>query len=137
MVRRDIVERKLCQIEKSLTKINSFRSLSYAEFVGHPVARDVVEYNLFIIINCMIDIVNHLVADDGLGEIDLLSDGFRILADHGYWSKEQTVLYTKMVAFRNMIAHQYADISAEVVYDIFQHKLEDIGTFKSQISDKF
>lgn len=136
MVKRDILERKLCQIEKSLVKIKNYRLLAYDEFVGQPVARDVVEYNLFIIINCMIDIVNHIVADDGLGEVDSLSDGFCILADHGYWTKHQLVIFTRMVAFRNMIAHQYADISADVVYDILQHKLEDIGTFKRQITNK-
>jgi len=136
MVRRDILERKLCQIEKSLTKIMIYRSLSFDEFVRHSVARDVVEYNLFIIINSMIDIVNHIIADEGLGEIDLLSDGFRILANHGYWTKQQTLIYTKMVAFRNMIAHQYADIGADIVYDILQHKLDDIGAFKGQIVSK-
>mgnify|MGYP001002762435 CR=1 FL=1 len=41
MVRRDILERKLCQIEKSLTKIMIYRSLSFDEFVRHSVARDV------------------------------------------------------------------------------------------------
>ncbi|WP_425059166.1 type VII toxin-antitoxin system HepT family RNase toxin [Sporomusa carbonis] len=136
MVKHDILERKLCQIEKSLTKVLMYRSLSYDEFVSHPVARDVVEYNLFIIINCMIDIVNHIVSDDGLGEVDVLSDGFRILADHGYWNNHQTAIYTKMVAFRNMIAHQYADIGAQFVYEIVQHKLDDIRTFKQQIADK-
>lgn len=136
MVKQDILERKLCQIEKSLAKIAIYRPLAYDEFVSQPVARDVVEYNLFIIINCMIDIVNHIVADDRLGEVDVLSDGFRILAEHGYWTKQQTAIYIKMVAFRNMIAHQYADIGAHVVYDILQHKLEDIRSFKRRIRDK-
>jgi uncharacterized protein YutE (UPF0331/DUF86 family) len=136
MVKQDILERKLCQIEKSLAKIIIYCPLSFDEFVSHSVARDVVEYNLFIVINCMIDIVNHIVTDDGLGEVDMLSDGFRILADHGYWAKEQTVVYTKMVAFRNMIAHQYADIGAQIVYDVLQYKLDDIGRFKQQIMAK-
>ncbi|MCX7781655.1 MAG: DUF86 domain-containing protein [Negativicutes bacterium] len=136
MVKREILERKLLQMEKSLAKVKSYRPLSYEEFVNHPVARDVVEYNLFIIINCMIDIVNHIVADDGLGEVDSLAEGFRILADYGYWTKSQLAVYTKMVAFRNMIAHQYTDISADVVYDALQHKLEDIATFKRQIMNK-
>lgn len=136
MVKRDIVERKLCQIEKSLNKILFYRTLSYSDFVNHQVARDVVEYNLFIVINCMVDIVNHIAADDGLGEVDMLADGFRILGEHGYWSQEQTVVYTKMVAFRNMIAHQYADIGAHVVYDILQYKLADIVKFKQQITDR-
>ncbi|OAM92812.1 Uncharacterized conserved protein YutE, UPF0331/DUF86 family [Pelosinus fermentans] len=136
MVKRDVLERKLYQIEKSLRKIQVYTSLNYDEFISHPVARDVVEYNLFIIINCMIDIVNHIVADEELGEIDMLSDGFRILSDYGYWTRMQGAIYIKMVAFRNMIAHQYVDIDANVVYMILQEKLKDIGTFKQQIIDR-
>jgi len=136
MVNLEILERKLCQIEKSLEKIRAYCLLSYDEFMSHPVARDVVEYNLFIIINCMIDTVNHIVADEGLGEIDTLSDGFRILADHGYWTKQHVAVYTKMVSLRNMIAHQYADINARIIYDIVQNKLNDIENFKLQIAAK-
>ena len=133
MVKRDVLERKLCQIEKSLAKILSYRQLTFDEFISHPVARDVVEYNLFIIINCMIDIVSHIAKDEQLGEMDYLADGFRLVGEHGYWSKEQTAVYIKMVTFRNMIAHQYIDISAQVVYDILQRWLEDIQDFKKRI----
>ena len=136
MVKQDILERKLYQIEKSLHKIKVYKSLTYDDFISHPVARDVVEYNLFIIINCMVDVVNHIVADDGLGEIDMLSDGFRILIDNGYWTKQQADIYIKMVAFRNMIAHQYTDVDARVVYNILQEKLEDISKFMQQVIDK-
>ena len=135
MVKYDIVERKLSQIKKSLGKVADYRGLSYDEFISHPVARDVVEYNLFIIINSMIDIVNHIVTDDTLGEVDLLSDGFVILAEHGYWSKEQSDVFVKMVAFRNMISHQYAALNPNVVYDVLQNKLADIESFVGKILD--
>ena len=136
VVKQDILERKLYQIEKSLHKIKTYESMNYDEFISHPVARDVVEYNLFIIINCMVDVVNHIVADDGLGEIDMLSDGFRILIDYGYWTQQQAAVYIKMVAFRNMIAHQYTDVDANVVYNILREKLADISSFKQQVIDK-
>jgi len=136
MVKHDVLERKLYQIEKSLRKIRVYETQTYDDFISHPVARDVVEYNLFIIINCMVDVVNHIVVDDGLGEIDMLSDGFRILIDCGYWTKQQAAVYIKMVAFRNMIAHQYTDVDADVVYNILQEKLGDISNFKQQVIDK-
>ena len=136
MVKREVMERKLCQIEKSLGKISAYRSLSYEDFLAHPVARDVVEYNLFIVINAMIDIVSHIVSDEGLGEIDALADGFRILEKHRYWQADQTETYVKMVAFRNMIAHQYADVSGRVVYEVVQTRLENIRAFKQEILDR-
>ena len=135
MVKHDIVERKLSQIKKSLHKIAGYRELSCDEFIAHPVARDVVEYNLFIIINSMIDIASHIVTDDKLGEVDVLSDGFVILAECGYWSKEQAKVFVTMVAFRNMLSHQYAAVNPDVVYDILQNKLGDIDLFVGRILD--
>ena len=136
MVKREVVERKLCQIEKSLGKVFTYQSLSYEEFLAHPVARDVVEYNLFIVINAMIDIVSHIVSDEGLGEVDALADGFRILEKHQYWQPQQTEVYVKMVAFRNMISHQYADVSGRVVYEVVQTRLEEVRSFKQDILDR-
>ena len=136
MVKREVLERKLCQMEKSVSKIATYRPLSYEAFIDHPVARDGVEYNLFIAINCMIDVVSHIVSDEGLGEVDALADGFRILERQGYWPSHHTRNYVKMVAFRNMIAHQYADISARIVYDVLQNKLEEIWRFKQEILDR-
>ncbi|QDR82006.1 type VII toxin-antitoxin system HepT family RNase toxin [Sporomusa termitida] len=135
MVKQDIIERKLGQIEKSMRKIRQYKVLSYAEFISHSVARDIVEYNLFIIINCMIDTANHIVADDDLGQVDMLADGFRILKDVGYWTEAECQVYIKMVAFRNMISHQYMSIDGNIVYDILQNRLEDIMLFRQHIMD--
>jgi uncharacterized protein YutE (UPF0331/DUF86 family) len=136
MVKHEIIERKLSQIEKSMSKLHQYKILSYDDFTNHAVARDVVEYNIFIMINCMIDTVNHIVADDGLGEVDMLADGFRILKECGYWTETECNVYVKMVAFRNMISHQYISIDGKIVYDILQNRLEDIVKFRQNIMEK-
>ena len=136
MVKHDIIERKLFQIKKSMGKLQQYSILSYDDLINHTVARDVVEYNLFIIINCMIDIVNHIVADDNLGEVDMLADGFKILEGYGYWTEAECKVYVKMVAFRNMISHQYLSIDEKIVYDILQNRLEDIIEFGQKIVNK-
>ena len=48
MVKQDIIERKLGQIEKSLCKIRPYKVLSYAEFISHVVARDVMLIKIFL-----------------------------------------------------------------------------------------
>ncbi|MHC1759598.1 MAG: HepT-like ribonuclease domain-containing protein [Negativicutes bacterium] len=42
----------------------------------------------------------------------------------------------KMVAFRNMISHQYADVSGRVVYEVVQTRIDDIRDFKQKILDR-
>jgi len=42
----------------------------------------------------------------------------------------------KMVGFRNILAHDYAEINYDIVYDVLQNKLPDIEEFIQQIKDK-
>ncbi len=64
------------------------------------------------------------------------ADGFRILEKHQYWQADQTETYIRMVAFRSMISHQYADVSGRVVYEVVQTRLDDIRAFKQEILDR-
>ena len=41
-----------------------------------------------------------------------------------------------MVGFRNILAHDYAEINYDIVYDVLQNKLSDIEEFIQQIKDK-
>ncbi len=53
-----------------------------------------------------------------------------------YWTEEECNVFVKMVAFRNMISHQYVDIDAQVVYDVLQHRLGDVAKFTNSIAER-
>ncbi len=56
MVNPSVILKRAEQIEKHLERIRSFASLPYDAFLKDNIAQDVVEYNLF-------QIVNHLITD--------------------------------------------------------------------------
>ena len=55
MVDPRVITKRVEQIEKHLDRIRPFASLSHEAFLKDSVAQDVVEYNLFQIVNHLID----------------------------------------------------------------------------------
>jgi uncharacterized protein YutE (UPF0331/DUF86 family) len=67
MVNPDVILKRIEQIEKHLERVRSFGTLSYEAFLDNSVAQDVVEYNLFQMVNHLIDIFQHTVVDEEYG----------------------------------------------------------------------
>jgi len=80
---------------------------------------------------------NHIAVDNNYGQIDTLSDGFKLLNKREYISNKELETYIKMVGFRNIIAHQYMDLNKEIVYDIMKNRLNDIMRFIKMIDKEF
>ena len=137
MVDQGILKKKIIQVNGSFTMITRYKALTLEEFLDDAIAQNIVEYNLFIIINQLIDMANHIAVDNGYGQIDVLSDGFKLLNKEKYISDKELETYIKMVGFRNIIAHQYIDLSKEIVYNIMKNGLDDIVKFIKIINKEF
>ncbi len=133
MVDKKVVLGRLEQIHQAIKQIEQFGDLKERDFLKDRNVQDICEYNLFIAINSMIDIVNHIVADENLGELSFLSDGFVILGEKGVFPQEDVDNYKKMVGFRNLIAHEYAGIDKRKVFEIIRRDLPFIRKFISVI----
>lgn len=137
MVKHEVLTCRLAQMRESLEKIKRYRALSYEEYLRHDTARDVVEYNLFICVNMMIDIANHIVTDEQLGAVDFLSDGFTLLQENGIITAAQYRKYVRMIGFRNVLSHEYVNLDSRIVYQALQHGLADIEEFITLIDNKY
>ncbi len=67
MVNPGVIMKRIEQIEKHLERMRTFTPLSYEAFLDNSVAQDVVEYNLFQMVNHLIDIFQHTVVDEEYG----------------------------------------------------------------------
>lgn len=137
MVDEKILKKKLLQIKESLEMIFQYNEMSQESFLIDKIAQNVVEFNLFIIINQMTDIVNHICVDNGYGSIENMSDGFRILNSRGYIDDEHTLRFIKMVGFRNIIAHQYTSLKKDMVFNATREGISDIKAFIEIIDKNF
>ena len=133
MVNPDVITKRVEQIEKHLERIRSFSSLSYEDFLRDNIAQDVVEYNLFQIVNHLIDIFQHTVVDEEYGFPETAYEAAQILFDKGILSKEDLDVFKQMVGFRNIVGHDYLNVNKEIVHRILTHGEADIRALLTRI----
>ena len=137
MVDRGVILKRVEQIEKHLERIRPFISLSYDAFLNDNVAQDVVEYNLFQIVNHLIDIFQHVVVDEEYGFPETPYEAAQILLTKGVLGQEEVEIFKQMVGFRNVVGHDYIHIDKEVVYQILTHGEKDIRVLLTRIVTRF
>lgn len=137
MVNIEVIKRRLNQLSVSLNKIERFEGVSLEEFLEDDIIQDVVEYNLFIVINMMIDISTHIVVDKNIGNPETLGEAFNILNKKEYLSDDETKIYRNMVGLRNILSHEYLKLDKEIIYGILKNNLVDIKKFIIFVHDNF
>ncbi|RCW44775.1 DUF86 domain-containing protein [Halanaerobium sp. MA284_MarDTE_T2] len=128
---------KIQFIRSNMKKLRELAELPKENFLSDYRNYDTAKYNLQSIIEAMIDIANHIISREELGNPDTNADSFRIIADTGLIEEELLSTFIKMTKFRNRIVHLYDQIDDEYIYHIIKNNLEDIDTFIEIIIDDY
>ncbi|MBI5416142.1 MAG: DUF86 domain-containing protein [Candidatus Omnitrophica bacterium] len=136
MVDKNILVGRVEQIEKHLRKIAAYRRMSLEEFLRDEKTQDIVEYNLFQIVNHFIDIIQHIVVDEEYGFPQTAYEAAQILADKKILTAKDLEIFKNMIGFRNVVGHDYIEINKKTVYDILTTGEKEIKRVLSRISEK-
>ena len=137
MVNPSVILKRAEQIEKHLDRIRPFTSLSYDAFLKDIFTQDVVEYNLFQVVNHLIDIFQHVVVDEEYGFPETAYEAAEILLTKGILGQGEAEIFKQMVGFRNVVGHDYIGMNKEIVYQILTHGEKDIRALLTRIVSKF
>jgi uncharacterized protein YutE (UPF0331/DUF86 family) len=137
VVDKNVIVGRAQQIEGHLAKIAPYMSLSLKKFLDDPVAQDIVEYNLFQIVNHLIDMVQHIVVDEGYGFPDSAYEAAEILRKKGILKQAEVEVFKKMIGFRNVVGHDYISINKRTVHTVLTRGQEDIRALLSRIVKNF
>jgi uncharacterized protein YutE (UPF0331/DUF86 family) len=137
MVNTSVILKRAEQIEKHLDRIRPFASLSYDAFLKDIFTQDVVEYNLFQVVNHLIDIFQHVVVDEEYGFPETAYEAADTLFKKGILSYEDVEIFKQMVGFRNVVGHDYISLDKEVVYQILTHGEKEIRALLTRVVSKF
>ena len=130
MVRVEVVRKRLNKLDEYLTILRSLQRYSFEEFIQEPERYGSVERFLQLAIEAVIDIGNHVVAEQNLGIVNWYSDIPALLAKHGIIDTDLEQRWVRMIGFRNTLVHDYADIDREIVYKALQHRLGDLEALR-------
>ncbi|GAB4489211.1 MAG: DUF86 domain-containing protein [Anaerolineales bacterium] len=130
MVRVEVLQKRIQKIDEYLQLLQKYQKIALKDFLSEPEHYNSAERLLQLAIEATIDMGNHLVADMNLGHADYGAQIPDILADKGLISRELADVWVKMIGLRNILVHDYLDISHQIVYEIIQDKLKDVATLR-------
>lgn len=126
MVNRTKVERQLQLINEYLDFLQEIRSLTEEEFASSRKDFHSAERCLQLAIECLINIGNHIISDQGWRAPKDYADIFKVLAENNILFTLDVVTLKQMVQFRNRLVHMYWDIEPKTLWQIIQDELGDI-----------
>ncbi|HEV8674770.1 MAG TPA: DUF86 domain-containing protein [Methylomirabilota bacterium] len=129
MVDRDLILRKLADLDLYLRQVAEYRAVSLEDYRGDWKTQRIVERTLQMAIELCVDVANHVIADQGLRVPATYAEAFDVLAEAGMLPGPERDAMVRMVGFRNVIVHEYARVEAEIVVRILRQHLDDLARF--------
>ena len=131
MVDRDLLLRKLADLDQYLGQVSEYRDITIDQYRGDWKTQRIVERTLQMAIELCVDIANHIIADRGLRVPATYSEAFDVLGEAGLLDAARRDVMIRMSKFRNVIVHDYARVDPTIVVQILREHLEDFTRFKA------
>lgn len=95
------------------------------------VLRRAVERDLQIAVEIVIDVCHRLIALAGLSPPTNSREAVETC--HRLGALSESVPYTRMIGFRNLVVHRYEFVELSILVDIVNQHLEDFETFRREV----
>ena len=126
MVRPEVIRKRLNKLDECLTVLQRLQRYGRDEFLSDPERYGSAERFLHLAIEALLDMGNHVIADEGLGVVDWYSDVPRLFLEKELISSDLSEKWIRMIGFRNTLVHGYLDVDRTIVYEVLQKGLADI-----------
>ncbi|WP_297527230.1 type VII toxin-antitoxin system HepT family RNase toxin [Thiohalobacter sp.] len=125
MVRPEVIRRRLENLDGYLKILEGMRRYSLEEFLADPEHYGSAERFLQLAIETLLDMGNHVIAEEGLGTVNQSRDIPRIFRERGLIEPETEESWIRMISFRNILVHAYLELDRRHVHEIIQNHLDD------------
>jgi uncharacterized protein YutE (UPF0331/DUF86 family) len=133
VVDRDLILRKLADIDQYLQQLAGFRQVDLDSYRNDWKVQRIVERTLHLTIEACMDVADHIVADRQLRVPDTGGATFEILAEAGVVSTDLGKALARMVGFRNILVHDYARVDPAIVLRVLHTDLLDVEPFRDAV----
>jgi uncharacterized protein YutE (UPF0331/DUF86 family) len=133
MVNGEVILRKLEKLREYISELRAAQDITLDKYKKNNRDRAFIERYIHISIETVFDVANHIISYQGWKEPETYRESIQILVSHGILPDEKMSDFQNMASFRNILVHHYEKIEDEVVFGIFQNKLEDFDLFGKYI----
>ena len=96
------------------------------EFKSDPMVFGSTERFLHLVIEALMDIGNHIISDQNLGEVEFYKDIPSLMYQNNFINEEQKEIFEQITGFRNILVYEYLEIDLDIVYSILVNNLDDL-----------
>jgi uncharacterized protein YutE (UPF0331/DUF86 family) len=125
----DVVERRLAKILEEVEFLRSIRKQQLKEFLDDGKSLRSTAKAIETIVQSIIDISSHIVAQNHWGVTDTYRNTIAVLATHKVISSELSSNLQQVVAMRNILVHQYLDVDFHIVWNSIDSLIVDASDF--------
>jgi uncharacterized protein YutE (UPF0331/DUF86 family) len=129
-----VIGKRLAKLRQYVSYLRILRGRALPEFIEGPFVFGNVERYLQLSIQVVLDISNHVVADDRLGAVEEYRDALRLLGEHGYLPRDLAQQLMPLAGLRNILVHDYLDLDRARIYDLLNDRLGDFEQFAAHIA---
>lgn len=119
MLNKELIQRKINNIENYIKEIEPLLSLEVSEIVSDVLKFRTIERNFQLIVDTMLDINTHIISAKNLKVPETLQETFLILGDGGVLPVDFVKKIVPVVGLRNIVVHEYEKIDNEkMMWDV-------------------
>lgn len=133
MVDRNLLLRKLAELEEYLGQIKEYENIGVEQYSRDWRIQRIVERTMQMIIETCVDIAGHIISDKKYRLPSSYADTFRVLYENNFVEKGLFEKLEKMAKFRNIVVHHYDRLDGEIVVGILRKDLDDLFEFRDVI----
>ena len=124
MVRKDLISARLERLRQYIKILKSIQKQDIQTFKKDPFVHGAAERYLHLSIECLLDIGNHIISDQGYRKPETYAEVFQILGEEKIITPQLLNELEGMAAFRNILVHDYLKIDLSEIYRIIQEKVK-------------
>lgn len=119
---KNVLAARLERMREYIHNLEAVQQFDCKRFIEDPFIHGMAERNLHLAIECLMDIGNHIITQNGYRKPESYADIFRILQENEIISADLMKKIEGMAAFRNILVHDYMRLDRKKVYEIITNK---------------
>jgi len=136
MIDKELVRRKLARLNMYLDKLRAVPAKKIEEYKADFYLKSSTERMIQLIVECAIDINNHVVVETNNRPPEDYSVSFVRAAETGLITRELAERLKGSAGMRNILVHEYMDIDDEKVYTALPMAIRDYQEYIQRV-EKF